>query len=223
MWVFPVRVFALFSLLVCLPFLMVIALLIFVWDRESPLHFSPRLGKNRVVFSMVKLRTMRKKEEEDQVYTKDSDRRITPIGFWLRRLKIDELPQLWNITLGHMAFFGPRPDVPQTFGFYARDERKIFTVLPGLVDISSLIFAKEGRVLACDGEGNTYKDILLLKKALTCFYIDNTSARMNFLILILLFIRLVSDHFFILSLRKFLIFFSVPKTLQKKALFYASI
>ena len=213
---------ALFLLFLCLPLLVVSVLLIFVRDWEFPLHTGERLSKDGKPFFMVKLRTMSKAKEKDQLYTRDTDARITPIGLWLRRLKVDELPQLWNVALGHMNFFGPRPDVPQAFGAFTESDRKILSVLPGLLDLASLVFAKEGKILSHLGK-NSHKTVFCFKRTLTCFYVDRSSAQMNFLLLLLLFVRFFSDRFFISGLEKFLNFLSMPRNLREEALFYARI
>ena len=171
---------------------------------------------------MVKLRTMKGRESRDQMYTKESDQRITFIGFWLRRLKLDEVPQLLNIALGHMAFFGPRPDVPQAFSHYVGEEKRVFTVLPGLIDIASLVFSEEGKILASKQKGHTYEKIFRLKKDLACFYIDNSSVRMNASLFFLFFIRVVSNSLFVVGLEKFFLVFSVPKKFKEEALLYAA-
>ncbi len=119
-------------------------------DGDGPvLYASKRLGMNERVFPMYKFRTM--VPNADKVggpNTPDDDPRLTKTGRSLRRHKLDELPQLFNVLVGDMSFVGPRPEVPSQVTAYTQEEREIFRVRPGITDWSSLRFSNEGEILA---------------------------------------------------------------------------
>ncbi len=102
-------VLASLGLLLALPFLPIVAAAIWVGDRGPVFFFQPRVGKNRVIFNIVKLRTMRS-QEGGEVYTGANDSRITPIGRFLRASRLDEVPQIWNVLVGDMSLIGPRAE-----------------------------------------------------------------------------------------------------------------
>ncbi len=106
------------------------------------LYRAPRVGFQRRHFVMLKLRTMRARRFAEQWpnTTTDGDTRIIPGGAWLRRWKLDELPQLINIIRGEMAFVGPRPEMPIHLELYGIEHQGVFDVLPGLTDLASIRF-----------------------------------------------------------------------------------
>lgn len=119
-------------------------------DGDGPvLYAAKRVGMNERVFAMYKFRTM--VPNADRVggpNTPDDDPRLTKTGRSLRRRKLDELPQLFNVLVGDMSFVGPRPEVPSQVTSYTQEEREIFRVRPGITDWSSLRFSNEGEILA---------------------------------------------------------------------------
>lgn len=130
------------------PFLLPVLVLIWLQDFHSPFYLSPRIGKGGREFKMVKLRSMIASADKSGVSsTSENDSRITLIGRFVRKFKLDELPQLWNIFKGDMTFVGPRPQVPTEVGFYTSVERGLLDVLPGLTDFSSIVFSDEGGIL----------------------------------------------------------------------------
>lgn len=113
------------------------------------LYRGSRVGKNGRRFSILKFRTMVVNAEKiGGSSTSDSDPRITSMGRFLRRWKLDELPQLWNVITGDMSLVGPRPQVEHDVAQYSEDEKKILTVRPGITDWSSIKFRNEGAILA---------------------------------------------------------------------------
>ena len=103
---------ALTALILFSPLLLVIALLIFLYDFKSPFYVAPRVGQGGELFRMVKFRSMVVNADKTGVSsTSATDRRITPVGHFVRRYKVDELIQLWNVLLGDMSLVGPRPNV----------------------------------------------------------------------------------------------------------------
>ena len=100
------------------------------------------------MFSMMKFRTMRVDAESmGGSSTPSDDPRVTPIGSFLRRFKLDELPQFWNVLVGDMSLVGPRPQVKWAVDKYSEEERLLLTVRPGITDPASLRFANEGAIL----------------------------------------------------------------------------
>ena len=135
-------------LLLLSPFLLVIALVI-RWSDGGPVFYrAPRVGLRGQPFRMLKFRTM--VQHADRIggpSTPDGDPRVTPIGRWLRKHKLDELPQLFNVCGGTMSLVGPRPEVQQYVDLYSEEERVILTVRPGLTDWASLWNIDEGALL----------------------------------------------------------------------------
>lgn len=140
---------ALCMLALALPLLLAAILAIWLADGASPIHRAPRVGQSGRDFTMFKLRTM--VPGADRLggrLAPAGDPRITPIGAWLRRWKIDELPQFWNVLRGEMRLVGPRPDMREGVALYSAEERKLLAVTPGMTDLASLWFVDEGRLLA---------------------------------------------------------------------------
>ena len=141
-------VFSLLGLLVMLPVLLIFIFLIWLQDFHSPFYISPRIGRNRKTFLMVKLRSMVMDADKSGIdSTSAGDKRITPIGHLIRKFKLDEFMQLWNVLLGHMSLVGPRPQVLSDVKLYTEKERHLLDVLPGITDFSSIVFADEGEIL----------------------------------------------------------------------------
>lgn len=176
------RVFDVFASLLGMLFLIPvgvpIALLIWLEDR-GPVFFSQiRVGKGGVDFRLLKFRTMRiQAEKEGQITVGGRDSRITRIGYFLRKYKVDELPQLLNILRGDMSFVGPRPEVPRYVALYTPDQRAVLNVRPGLTDYASVEFIDENEILghAEDAEKCYVEEILPKKLALQLKYIENMS------------------------------------------------
>lgn len=135
--------------LLCLPFFLIISVvvipLIYFSDRGNPFYNAERLGKNRKVFKMYKFRTMRVnaediRNEDGSTFNSENDPRLTKIGKVLRKLSIDELPQILNVLIGNMSIIGPRPDLPEHFKEYTEEEKKKLNVLPGLTGYNQAYF-----------------------------------------------------------------------------------
>ncbi len=148
---------ALTGLTLLAPLLVLIAILIWVSDRRSPLYLARRVAKGGGDFRMVKFRTMIPDAWRSGVNsTAAGDRRITPVGKWLRKGKLDELPQLWNVLVGDMSLVGPRPQVRADVELYTREELRMLSARPGITDLASIVFADEGEIL----EGSADPDLL---------------------------------------------------------------
>lgn len=135
------------GLLLWSPFLLVTALLI-TRDGGPVFYRGARVGLHGTRFDIYKLRTMVVNAERlGASSTADDDPRITRVGSWLRRYKLDEFPQLINVLVGEMSFVGPRPQVQWAVDLYSQEERALLTVRPGITDFASLVFRNEGELL----------------------------------------------------------------------------
>lgn len=137
------------SLLVMLsPFLIPLALAIFFYDRGPVLYKAPRVGKGGKVFHMFKFRTMIVNADKiGPSSTTRTDPRITPVGKFLRKTKLDELPQFFNALGGTMSIVGPRPDVKSFTDLFTEEERAILSVKPGITDFASVWNSDEASIL----------------------------------------------------------------------------
>jgi len=169
---------ALFGLILSSPLLAIVMLLVWNQDRHSPIYWARRVGKNGRVFYMVKLRSMVVNADQTGVdSTSASDMRITPIGRIIRRYKLDEMTQLWNVLVGDMSLVGPRPNVERETKLYSTEEQKLLSVLPGITDFASIVFSDEGEILRdkIDPDLAYHQLIRPGKSALGLFYVENRS------------------------------------------------
>ena len=160
------------------PLLLVVALLIYAQDRHSPFYVANRVARGGKTFRMVKFRSMIINAAASGVAsTSADDRRITPVGHFVRKTKLDEIPQLWNVLKGDMSLVGPRPQVPQDVALYTDEEKGLLTVRPGITDFSSIVFADEGDILeGRDDPDLSYQQLIRpWKSRLGLFYIETSS------------------------------------------------
>jgi len=136
-----------------------------------------RIGRNGRSFTCVKFRTMFIDSAHQGSITTAADVRITPIGRYLRRCKLDELPQLWNVLIGKMSFVGPRPDVPGYADRLSGDDRKILSLRPGITGPASIFFRNEEELLAGQADPKSYNDTVIwpTKVAINRIYIEEWS------------------------------------------------
>ena len=119
---------ALFGLILLSPILLIVMLLIWRQDYHSPLYIAPRVGKNGTLFNMVKLRSMIVGADKSGVdSTSARDPRITPVGNFVRKFKLDEITQLWNVLKGDMSLVGPRPNVKRETDLYTEIEKQLLS------------------------------------------------------------------------------------------------
>lgn len=130
------------------PIMLPVMLLVWLQDRHSPFYVADRVGYRGRNFRMVKLRSMVINADKSGVdSTSANDMRITTVGHFIRRFKLDELSQLWNVMIGDMSLVGPRPNVASEVERYTDEERGLLEAKPGITDISSIIFSDEGDIL----------------------------------------------------------------------------
>ena len=141
-------VFSILGLITLSPILLVISLLIKLDSKGPILFMQGRVGKDNVDFDIYKFRTMRVQSDKKGLLTLgNNDARITKIGYFLRRYKIDEFPQLINIIKGDMSFVGPRPELRYYVNFYNENDMSIFKVRPGITGLASLKYRNEVELL----------------------------------------------------------------------------
>jgi lipopolysaccharide/colanic/teichoic acid biosynthesis glycosyltransferase len=166
------------ALLLLAPFLAAIALAIWLDDRKSPFFFALRVARGGGDFRMVKFRTMIPNAWKSGVNsTASGDARITRIGKFLRKGKLDELPQLWNVLTGDMSLVGPRPQVRADVNLYTAQESLMLEARPGITDLASIVFADEGEILAGSADPDLlYNQIIRpWKSRLILLYLQNRS------------------------------------------------
>ena len=146
------------GLLVLWPVILIGWVLAAYSTRANGLFIHHRVGKDAKMFPMFKLRSMREVAGVTTCVTSDSDVRITKIGRILRKLKIDELPQLLNVLLGHMSLVGPRPDMPGFIDALEGDDRVLLTLRPGITGPASIAFRNEDELLAKVEDPEDYSD-----------------------------------------------------------------
>jgi lipopolysaccharide/colanic/teichoic acid biosynthesis glycosyltransferase len=140
---------SLIGLILLSPFLVIIGILVKISDKGPVFYRSKRVGQNFKPFYLLKFRTMVVNAEElGPSITKGGDQRITKIGRFLRKTKLDELPQLWNVVKGELSLVGPRPEVEKYISFYKDDYKEILKIRPGITDYAAIKFRNEEEFLA---------------------------------------------------------------------------
>ena len=170
------------GLLLLAPVLLVCGFMVWRQDGHVPVYMAERVGRGGRLFRMVKLRSMRVGADRSGVTaTSADDSRITPLGHVLRRYKLDELPQLWNVLKGEMSFVGPRPQVRSDVEAYTREERRLLSVSPGITDLASIVFADEGDVLCDHDDPQAACDLLVRpwKSRLGLLYVEKRSLMLD--------------------------------------------
>jgi len=163
-------------LLLLSPILIIIGILIILESRGGMFFSQKRIGKKEQPFQILKFRTMfLDAEKKGQITVGDRDPRITRVGFFLRKYKLDELPQFWNVLIGEMSIVGPRPEVPYYVSFYNQNQRQVFKVKPGITDYASLKYFDENKLLGkSENPEQTYiQEIMPKKLALNLEYVNN--------------------------------------------------
>jgi lipopolysaccharide/colanic/teichoic acid biosynthesis glycosyltransferase len=170
------QIAAVLALITVAPVVAVCAFALAVEDGGPVFFCQHRIGKNGKVFDLVKLRSMKKASSGTKI-TARNDSRITTVGRVLRKYKIDELPQLWNVFRGDMSFIGPRPEVPEYVDLSDKRWQRVLSVKPGITDLASLAFRNEEDLLGKQGNvASFYRDWLLPRKLdLSAHYIQTRS------------------------------------------------
>ena len=149
-------ILSIFGLIVFSPLLLIIAVAL-LFSLGWPVLYSPqRAGRSNTLFTMRKFRSMKIAEGPVSHHSGDDDPRVTTVGRWIRKFKLDELPQLWNIVKGEMSFVGPRPESPDYTKLYTDEQKAILELRPGITDFASIEFADLGSLLEGDDPDKLY-------------------------------------------------------------------
>ena len=163
------------GLIVLSPLLFIVAVLIRLDSSGPSLHVAERVGKDGTRFRLFKFRTMiARAPQSGPAITAAADHRITRLGRWLRRSKLDELPQLLNVLRGEMSLVGPRPEDPRYVAVYSAAQREVLRVRPGITSAASLVYRNESALLSReDWEDRYVREILPHKLAIELDYLAN--------------------------------------------------
>lgn len=171
-------IFSFFGLILLLPLFIVLIIWVFMDSRGGAFYKQNRVGKNNKDFNLHKFRTMVLGSDQQGLLTiGETDKRITGTGEFLRKYKLDELPQLFNILTGEMSFIGPRPEVRKYVDLYTPEQQAVLEVRPGLTDYASIAFIDENKLLgeSQDPEKTYIEEIMPAKLALNQKYIQEQS------------------------------------------------
>lgn len=140
---------SLFGLVVLSPFLIIISLIIGLSSKGGIFYLQERVGLRGKSFRLFKFRTMRTGSDKKGLLTVGGrDPRVTGVGYYLRKYKVDELPQLLNVFVGSMSLVGPRPEVKKYVDLYSSEQKNVLNVKPGITDYASLEYFSENELLA---------------------------------------------------------------------------
>ena len=171
------RIMAFVGLVVLSPILFVVWILIRIKMPDGPAVFTQkRVGKGGILFTMYKFRSMSAHHSGSTVSVA-GESRITPLGAKLRRYKLDELPELWNVFIGDMSFVGPRPDVPGYADKLEGDDRRVLQLRPGITGPASLKYRDEEVLIAAQANPQEFNDKVIYpdKVRINLYYLDHYS------------------------------------------------
>lgn len=172
--------FSLIGLIILSPLFFIISILIIIDSKGSIFYKQKRVGNNNRDFSLIKFRTMKTGADMQGLLTVGSkDSRVTKTGYFLRKHKLDELPQLINILKGDMSFVGPRPEVRKYIELYDERQKQVLKVKPGLTDYASLEYINESEILskAANPEKVYIEKIMPAKLELNLKYITESGIK----------------------------------------------
>ena len=198
-------------------------LMLLVWrhDRRSPLYVTERVALGGGGFRMMKIRSMVADAERlGASSTAADDPRVTPVGRFIRRWKIDEFSQLWNVAAGDMSLVGPRPQVVAEVATYTAEERRLLEVKPGITDFSSIVFADEADILHGASDPDlAYRHLIRpWKSRLSLFYVDHASVWLDVQLIALTIVRLFSRQHALAGASALLARLAAPTDLVRIAL-----
>jgi len=183
------------SLVILLPVFLLVAVAIKLDDGGPVFFFQERVGRNFSTFKVVKFRTMTTDPQvAGPLVTSENDKRITKVGKILRKLKIDELPQIFNVLRGEMSIVGPRPEVPKYVKLFEKEYRKLLTVRPGMTGYASVVFRNEEQILSRYTEPETayVTEILPKKIKLELIYVSRVSFIFDIKIFLWTFLKVIA-------------------------------
>ena len=179
-------IFSAVGLIVLSPLFLILLIIIKLDGKGGGFFTQERIGKNGVPFKLYKFRTMRQNSDKEGLITVGGhDSRITKAGYFLRKYKLDELPQLWNVLIGDMSLVGPRPEVEKYTKLYTEQQRKVLSVRPGITDWASIKYVDENVILgqSTDPDRAYIDQIIPEKIRYNMIWIDNQSVTEYFKII----------------------------------------
>ncbi len=187
-------VFSFIGLLLLSPLFLIVALWIVIDDPGPVFYCQQRVGRNNKDFGLLKFRSMRVGADKMSLITiGDRDPRVTRAGYYIRKFKLDELPQLWNVLIGDMSLVGPRPEVRRYVDLYTEEQCKVLSVRPGITDYASIEYIDENKLLAqAEDPDKTYiEEIIPAKIALNMRYINDRTLGQYFKIIFLTIAKII--------------------------------
>ena len=181
-------IFSFIGLIFLIPLIIPFIILIWLQDFENPFYIADRVGLYHKKFKIIKLRSMIVKADKSKVdSTSANDPRITKVGSIIRKFKLDELTQLFNVFKGEMSFVGPRPNVERETVLYSDKEKILLEVKPGITDFASIVFSDESEILKDHQNPNiAYNQLIRPRKNyLALTYIKNQSINLDLKIILL--------------------------------------
>ena len=188
--------FSLIGLICLFPFFIFISFFIFITSKGGVFSVQLRVGKNNKDFKLYKFRTMFLNSDNKGLLTVgNNDKRITKLGYYLRKNKLDELPQLINVLNGTMSLVGPRPEVRKYVNLYNSEQKSILDVKPGITDLASIMYYNENEILAnsVNPEQTYINEIMPIKLEINKKYINEMSLLTDFKIIFKTFMKLINS------------------------------
>ncbi len=185
------------ALILLLPVFVIIAITIIIDDDFPVFYLQERIGKNFRSFKLIKFRTMYKNADKMGYLTIGSrDPRVTKIGYYLRKYKLDELPQFINVLLGDMSIVGPRPEVKKYVDLYNEQQKKVLSIKPGITDYASIKYINENEILAhSKNPEKTYiEEVMLEKLKINLEYIEKQNLFEDIKIILKTFTKIFSKQ-----------------------------
>ena len=179
-------VFSAIGLLLLSPLFLIVYILIRCESKGGGFYCQQRVGKDGRMFGLYRFRSMRTGSDQKGLITVGGhDSRITRMGYFIRKYKIDELPQLWNVLKGDMSLVGPRPEVKKYVDLYTAEQRRVLSVRPGITDYASIEYVDENEILGkADDPDRVYvEEIMPAKIRLNMRYIENRNLKEYFKII----------------------------------------
>ena len=213
-------IISLFGLIFLSPIILPVLLIVWLQDFHNPFYVAPRVGKNEKIFKMIKLRSMKINADKSGVdSTSSNDSRITSVGRFIRKIKLDEISQLINVLLGDMSLVGPRPNVKRETDLYTSEEKKLLSEKPGITDFSSIVFSDEGDILKDSSDPDLDYNQLIRpwKSRLGIFYINNKSLRLDFILIFMTVVAILNRDLALKKIHNVLMRLNADEALLKIA------
>jgi len=189
--------FSFLGIVILFPLFIIIYILIILGSKGGGFYLQNRVGRNGIDFKVFKFRSMRTGSDKKGLITiGERDPRMTKTGAFIRRFKLDELPQLFNVLNGDMSLVGPRPEVREFVNLYTEEQKKVLSVRPGITDYASIEYVDENIILglATNPQKIYVEEIMPDKLRLNMKYIQNRSVKEYFYIIFITFSRIIKKN-----------------------------